>query len=126
MAMVRIPANPLGKLLRVDPIGNNSNNGNMVSQTIILLSVQTLRLKRFMLMVFRNPFRFSFDHETNLLVLADVGQNDIEEINLIQAGGNYGWGLKEGSFRFEPNGSEPGFVTDAQICWQFHRSCHSV
>ncbi|MCP5245087.1 MAG: PQQ-dependent sugar dehydrogenase [Burkholderiales bacterium] len=42
---------------------------------------------------FRNPFRFSFDQVTGALVLADVGQNDIEEVNIVQAGGNYGWPL---------------------------------
>jgi hypothetical protein len=36
------------------------------------------------------------------LVAPDVGQNNIEEINIIQAGGNYGWNLKEGTFGFDP------------------------
>ncbi|WP_430230833.1 PQQ-dependent sugar dehydrogenase [Nitrosomonas communis] len=111
--------NPLGKLLRIDPVGNNSNNGQYGIPNDNPFVGSDTALKEIYAYGFRNPFRFSFDPETNFLVLADVGQNDIEEINLVQAGGNYGWGLKEGSFRFEPNGSEPGFVTDAQIAGNF-------
>ena len=61
----------------------------------------------------RNPFRYSFDTGTTpaRLILADVGQNDIEEVDVIQKGKNYGWRVKEGSFLFDPNGADPGFVT---------------
>jgi glucose/arabinose dehydrogenase len=45
----------------------------------------------------RNPWRFSFDRGTGRLFLADVGQNALEEINLIDRGGNYGWNIMEGS-----------------------------
>jgi glucose/arabinose dehydrogenase len=49
---------------------------------------------------FRNPYRFSFDGP-NLLV-ADVGQNNIEELDLVTRGGDYGWRYKEGTFKFNP------------------------
>ena len=45
----------------------------------------------------RNPWRFSFDPETGLLWNADVGQNRIEEINIIYNGYNYGWNTFEGT-----------------------------
>ncbi|MHC4118609.1 MAG: PQQ-dependent sugar dehydrogenase [Planctomycetota bacterium] len=51
---------------------------------------------------FRNPWRFSFHPSTGTLIVADVGQNMVEEIDLVRAGGNYGWNLKEGGFRFDP------------------------
>jgi glucose/arabinose dehydrogenase len=44
----------------------------------------------------RNPWRFSFDSRTGDLWLADVGQNAMEEINLVQPGENYGWPIMEG------------------------------
>jgi hypothetical protein len=50
---------------------------------------------------FRNPFRFSFD-DSGRLWLADVGEEQREEINWIDAGGNYGWKTTEGSLCFDP------------------------
>jgi hypothetical protein len=52
-------------------------------------------------MGFRNPYRFAFDRQNGQLILADVGQNTIEEIDRVTLGGNYGWAVKEGTFLFD-------------------------
>jgi len=56
----------------------------------------------------RNPWRFSFDRETDQLWVADVGQSAIEEINVTNleqtAGRNYGWNLMEGTQTFAGDG----------------------
>lgn len=55
----------------------------------------------------RNPWRFSFDRESGDLFIADVGQNQLEEINFqpraSKGGENYGWRLKEANACFNPD-----------------------
>ena len=48
----------------------------------------------------RNPWRFSFDATTRRLYIADVGQGNREEVDVVAAsaaGLNYGWNLWEGA-----------------------------
>ncbi|MBS4028480.1 MAG: PQQ-dependent sugar dehydrogenase, partial [Ignavibacteriales bacterium] len=45
----------------------------------------------------RNPWRFAFDSVSNLMYCGDVGQNQVEEIDIIQKGKNYGWNTMEGT-----------------------------
>ena len=49
---------------------------------------------------FRNPWRLTNDPETGRMWVADVGQNLWEEIDVLQAGGNYGWNYLEATHRF--------------------------
>ncbi len=60
----------------------------------------------------RNPWRFSFDRETGLLWIGDVGQNAAEEIDRVDpeadAGANLGWNVMEASHCF----AEPNCATD--------------
>ena len=50
----------------------------------------------------RNPWRWSFDGDTGTLWLGDVGQNNWEEVDVIELGGNYGWRVQEGDVCFKP------------------------
>lgn len=60
----------------------------------------------------RNPFRL-FKNE-NTLIVADVGHDRIEEINLVKKGGNYGWSIKEGS-KFYKHSIKPKAVLEEPI-----------
>jgi len=59
----------------------------------------------------RNPWRFSFDRATDDMYIADVGQNQYEEVDVELAGTpggqNYGWRLMEGSHCFASNECDP-------------------
>lgn len=53
----------------------------------------------------RNPYKFSFDDGPGglgTLLLADVGQNLFEEVDVVTKGGNYGWVIREGFSCFDP------------------------
>lgn len=64
----------------------------------------------------RNPWQMAFDSRTGDLWLADVGQNEVEEINLLRAangagrGANLGWNEMEGDRPFEGGSAPPGHV----------------
>lgn len=96
------PNNVLGTILRIDVDGSDSANGEygipggnpFVGDANVLNEIYAYG--------FRNPWRFSFDSNTGDLIVGDVGQNLIEEVDIVVAGGNYGWNLKEGTFRFDP------------------------
>ncbi len=85
----------LGKMLRVDVSTGEvtvPETNPFVSQADALPEIWAYGL--------RNPWRFSFDRETGDLYIADVGQNQYEEVNFQPAssvgGENYGWVIREG------------------------------
>jgi glucose/arabinose dehydrogenase len=106
------PSNPFGTILRIDPQGTSSANGQYGIPTTNPFFGQMGMIEEIFAYGFRNPFRLSIDAQTGDLWVADVGQNHIEEIDVVTAGGNYGWNHKEGSFFFDPNANANGFVTD--------------
>ena len=109
-------SNPLGSILRIDPLGSNSANGQYGIPADNPFVGMVGAVGEIYAYGFRNPFRFTFDMQTGDLYVGDVGQDDLEEVDVVMAGGNYGWNVKEGSFCFDPNGAGPGFAFDQDPC----------
>jgi glucose/arabinose dehydrogenase len=100
---------PLGKMLRFDPIDPALNPGSpdpVSANGQYRIPVSNPydgpgQVPEMYAIGLRNPYRFAFDTANGQLILADVGQNNIEEIDLIEIGKNYGWAVKEGDFLFD-------------------------
>lgn len=101
------PDSLLGKILRIDvdgsaPYSVPADNPYNTVNAELAPEVWALGL--------RNPYRFSFDRATGDLYIADVGQNQWEEVNFQPAdspgGENYGWKIYEAT-RPYANGPQP-------------------
>jgi hypothetical protein len=89
-----------GKILRIDPLGRNSANGKYGIPASNPFVKSGDALPEIYSYGHRNPQRFSWDPKNGNMFEAEIGQNINEEINQIVAGGNYGWNIWEGSFRY--------------------------
>jgi glucose/arabinose dehydrogenase len=101
----------LGKLLRIDPRRSGSKSYRVPADNpFVGRAGARPEIYAYGL---RNPWRFSFDHGTGALAIADVGQDAWEEVDYADEGGakgvDYGWRVMEGNHRFAP-GSSAGMV----------------
>ena len=90
---------PNGKILRIKPDGTAPSDNPFYDGTNSWRS-------RVWLYGVRNPFGFSFQHETEELWFGDVGWNTWEEVDHGGAGSNFGWPCYEG------NGPQPFFQSN--------------
>ena len=105
----------LGKLLRVDPHPDGDQpytipkDNPFVGRSGARPEIYAYGL--------RNPWRYAFDTERNDLIIADVGQNRFEEIDIVPtdeaAGANFGWSAFEGDARLNEDQNAPGAVRPA-------------
>ena len=103
---------PLGKILRIDPRPSGGQpysvprSNPFVDQPGARPEIYSYGL--------RNPWRFSIDRVTGALAIADVGQYDWEEVDLVPRGAgrgaNFGWSAFEGFDRFNEDQSAPHAV----------------
>jgi len=99
----------LGKLLRID-IDNTAGGNNYAIPGDNPFAGSLTDAEEIWAYGLRNPWKFSFDSQTDDLWIGDVGQGDVEEINKQPAtadGLNYGWRCYEGSQPFNTSGCPP-------------------
>ncbi len=89
----------LGSLLRIDVNSTTGNKAYGIPADNPFVNHEKA-LPEIFAYGFRNIWRLSFDRLTGDLWVADVGQNLWEEINVVEAGKNYGWNRYEGNHPF--------------------------
>jgi glucose/arabinose dehydrogenase len=110
----------LGSILRIDIDNKGKTTPYAIPQDNPFVGRKDARPEIFAYGV-RNPWRLSFDRQTGTGWIADVGQKLWEEIDILVAGGNYGWNLREATHKFGPEGSE---ARDDLIdpIWEYHHN----
>lgn len=108
---------PLGKLLRIDPRAAGGKpysipaDNPFVGRAGALPEIYSYGL--------RNPWRYSFDSQTNALTIGDVGQDEFEEVDVVAdgqgRGANFGWSALEGDAPFNEDQKAPGAIGPAFV-----------
>ena len=87
---------PQGAIIRIEPLGGDATRGYgippdnpFVGRDGVAPEIWAYGL--------RHPQHFSWDTDGRMFI-GDIGQNQIEEVNLGRPGANYGWRLREGTF----------------------------
>ena len=107
----------LGKILRIDPEPDGDRpysippDNPFVDTDGALPEIYSYGL--------RNPWRFSFDRETDDLVIGDVGQDTEDEVNVVAkgdgSGASFGWSAYEGDQRFNDDQKSPDAIEPALV-----------
>ncbi|NQW26254.1 MAG: DNRLRE domain-containing protein, partial [Cryomorphaceae bacterium] len=110
-----------GKILRIDPLGTSAPGGqySIPASNPFAAAGDGARDEIFAYGL-RNPWRLSFDRLTGQLFCGDVGQGDVEEIDIIESGKNYGWRRFEGASDFDATAPTTGNLFEAPISQYAH------
>lgn len=99
----------LGKMLRID-VDRRDNGAYGIPRDNPFVGRREVRPEIWAYGL-RNPWRYSFDG-FGRLVVADVGQDRFEEVDLVHAGDNLGWSVREATHCLQQSGdcARAGFV----------------
>ena len=121
------PGLMLGKMLRIDVDGGTPYAvppGNpFIGTAAYLPEIWAVGL--------RNPWRYAFDPLTGELYIGDVGQSDLEEVDVVPAGDggyNFGWKIMEGTSCYGTGGCPSGVLPpcgDASLTMPVTEYAHS-
>ena len=119
------PSTLLGAIIRIDVRDISQERGYAVPPDNPLLELPGARPEVWAY-GFRNPWRMAFDPATGALWVADVGQGAVEEIDVVERGGNYGWNRLEGDDCFPPGAGCDAAGTVAPVATYRHDEGCSV
>ncbi len=87
----------LASIVRIDPAGHDGPNGHygVPADNPFAQAADPAVRREIWAYGFRNPHRFTWDfsHGRRTMIAVDIGEANIEEVNLIEKGGAYGWGV---------------------------------
>lgn len=100
------PEHVWGTVLRIDPKGNNSNNKQygIPKHNPFAENKNPRILREIYAYGFRNPHRITWS-STGQMLVSNVGHGNIESLNLVAPGADYGWPIREGTFVVDPFGN---------------------
>jgi glucose/arabinose dehydrogenase/mono/diheme cytochrome c family protein len=95
------PGKIWGGIVRIDPLGRNSENGKYGIPADNPFLNDADKLGEIWSYGFRNPHRISWDEDSGKMLASNIGQHSVEEVNLVKKGANYGWPNREGTFLYD-------------------------
>jgi len=95
----QIPGKIWGSIIRIDPSGHNSSNGKygIPSSNPFYKPGNGMSVPEIYAWGFRNPHRISWSRSGDLMAV-NIGEHNIEALNIIKPGHFYGWPIREGTF----------------------------
>jgi mono/diheme cytochrome c family protein len=91
-----------GTVIRIDPLGKNSANGQYGIPDDNPFVEKETGLPELWAYGFRNPHRISWDPlDVQRMYVTNIGRHSVEEVNLVEKAGHYGWPNREGTYLFD-------------------------
>ena len=92
----QILAVPQGAIIRIDPLAGGASRRYGIPADNPFVGTDGVA-PEIWASGLRHPQHFSWDTDGRMFI-GDIGQNQVEEVNLGEPGANYGWRLREGTF----------------------------
>ncbi|MBX3254582.1 MAG: PQQ-dependent sugar dehydrogenase [Chitinophagaceae bacterium] len=91
-------------VIRINPLGNNSANGKygIPTDNPFVKTTHSNILPEVYAAGFRNPHRITWT-TSGMMLVSNIGQTNIESVNLVKPGLDFGWPVREGSFVLDPD-----------------------
>lgn len=97
----------LGKIIRINPLQSGNEPYSIPAGNPYAGSEEYM--DEIYAVGFRNPHNLCYSNVRNLLFVTDAGRDNVEEVNIVKPGGNYGWSSREGPFvHLEEGGTGTG------------------